>query len=54
MSLRTKINSEHQNVIENDLEYSFAVGQALAYLQSKSKAKNKTQVYLFNTIYCLN
>lgn len=33
-SLRTKINSEHQNVIENDLEYSFAVGQALAYLQS--------------------
>ena len=42
-SLRTKINSEHQNVIENDLEYSFAVGQALAYLQSKSKAKNKTQ-----------
>ena len=34
-SLRTKINSEHQNVIENDLEYSFAVGQALAYLQSK-------------------
>lgn len=42
-SLRTKINGEHQKVIENDLEYSFAVGQALAYLQSKSKAKNKTQ-----------
>lgn len=42
-SLRTKINGEHQKVIEGDLEYSFAVGQALAYLQSKSKAKNKTQ-----------
>ncbi|WP_455684635.1 hypothetical protein [Thomasclavelia sp.] len=42
-NLRIKINGEHQKVIEDDLEYSFAVGQAIAYLQSKSKAKNKTQ-----------
>lgn len=41
--LRTKINAEHQMKIEDDLEYSFAVGQAIAYLQSKSKTKNKTQ-----------
>lgn len=41
--LRTKINAEHQMKIENDLEFSFAVGQVIAYLQSKSKAKNKTQ-----------
>ena len=41
--LRTKINAKHQMKIEDDLEYSFAVGQAIAYLQSKSKAKNKTQ-----------
>ena len=38
--LRTKINAKHQMKIEDDLEYSFAVGQAIAYLQSKSKAKN--------------
>ena len=53
-SLRTKINSEHQNVIENDLEYSFAVGQALAYLQSKSKAKNKTQDIINQFIVIFN
>ncbi len=32
--------------LENDLEYSFAVGQAIAYLQSKSKANNKTQDFI--------
>ena len=45
-SIRTKINSQQQMKIENDLEYSFAVGQAIAYLQSKSKAKNKTQDFI--------
>ena len=38
-SLRTKVNSEHQNVIENDLEYSFAVGQIIYFLPVDFKEK---------------
>lgn len=45
-NLRTKINATQQMKIKNDLEYSFAVGQAIAYLQSKSNAKNKTQDFI--------
>lgn len=53
-SLRTKINSEHQNVIENDLEYSFAVGQIIYFLQTKSKAKKRTQDFINQFIIIRN
>lgn len=53
-SLRTKINSEHQKVIENDLEYSFAVGQIIYFLQTKSKAKKKTQDFVNQFIIIRN
>lgn len=52
--LRTKINSEHQNVIENDLEYSFAVGQIIYFLQTKSKAKKRTQDFINQFIIIRN
>lgn len=53
-SLRTKVNSEHQNVIENDLEYSFAVGQIIYFLQTKSKAKKRTQDFINQFIIIRN
>ncbi|MCR1959321.1 CRISPR-associated protein Csh1 [Thomasclavelia cocleata] len=53
-SLRTKINSEHQNVIENDLQYSFAVGQIIYFLQTKSKAKKRTQDFINQFIIIRN
>lgn len=52
--LRAKINAEHQMKIENDLEYSFAVGQVIAYLQSKSRIKNKTQDMIIQFIVIKN
>ena len=53
-SLRTKVNSEHQNVIDNDLEYSFAVGQIIYFLQTKSKAKKRTQDFINQFIIIRN
>lgn len=44
--LRIKINAEKQINLENDLEYSFAVGQIIYYLQTLSKADNKTQDFI--------
>lgn len=40
-SLRIKINKGHTDVIENDHEYYFAVGQLTSYFISLSKTKNK-------------
>lgn len=42
-SLRNKINADNQEIIENDEEYSYAVGQAISYLQDRSRAKNNMQ-----------
>lgn len=53
-SLRTKINGEHQKIIENDLEYSFAVGQIIYFLQTKSKAKKRTQDFINQFIIIRN
>lgn len=39
-NLRQKINSNQTQMIENDFEYCFAVGQFVSYLISKSKSKN--------------
>lgn len=40
-NLRVKINLKNTDVLENDKEYYFAVGQLISYLLSKSKSKNK-------------
>lgn len=40
-TLRTKINQENTQAIENDKEYYFAVGQLSYYFISLSKTKNK-------------
>lgn len=45
-TLRTKINAKEACFIENDLEYSFAVGQAISYLEGLSKAKDKNLHYM--------
>ena len=37
-SIRTKINSQQQMKIENDLEYSFAVGQTITIFKSKEQS----------------
>lgn len=53
-SLRKKINAEKQLRIENDEEYSFAVGQAISYLQDRSKAKNNMQDMINQFLYQKN
>jgi len=40
-SLRTKINKSDTDIISNDNEYYFAVGQLTSYFISLSKTKNK-------------
>lgn len=52
--LRIKINAEKQIKIENDLEYSFAVGQIIRYLQTKSKAKKRAQDFINQFIIIRN
>ena len=42
-SLRNKINATIQQSIENDEEYSYAIGQAISYLQDRSKSRSSTQ-----------
>lgn len=53
-SLRKKINAEKQLRIENDEEYSFAVGQAISYLQDRSKAKNNMQDMINQFLFIKN
>lgn len=53
-SLRKKLNADNQQSIENDEEYSFAVGQAISYLQDRSKAKNKTQDLINQFLFVKN
>lgn len=53
-SLRKKLNADNQLSIENDEEYSFAVGQAISYLQDRSKAKNKTQDLINQFLFIKN
>ena len=53
-SLRKKINAEKQLSIENDEEYSFAVGQAISYLQDRSKAKNNMQDMINQFLFIKN
>lgn len=53
-SLRKKLNADNQQGIENDEEYSFAVGQAISYLQDRSKAKNKTQDLINQFLFVKN
>lgn len=45
-TLRSKINANKQCYIESDLEYSFAVGQVINYLESLSKAKDKNLYFI--------
>lgn len=45
-TLRIKINAKETCFIEDDLEYSFAVGQVVSYLESLSKAKDKNLHYM--------